>query len=198
MTRRRRHAAWTWLTKVHPTPDHAHKLLLRYGRASLPTGALWDVVQVPEMTGLDALKQVRGPAFRDVSRSAVLFLVPTTGGWGMQGTAYLTDGTMVCTPAPDVTTPLFSAPPLLYWLTPPDGSGTLVDPADLFEVLAPLDPAKEGPIWCGLCGRTGPTTVTHRPSPNGGGTHVPAHEACVIAGIVDGRVVHHLDPGDQP
>ncbi|MDT9681188.1 hypothetical protein RND61_03720 [Streptomyces sp. TRM76323] len=184
------YAAWEWLAQAHPAPDHALRLLLRHGRAALETGLRWDAVQVPETTGLLALELVHGPAFRDTARGAVLFLVPPTDGWGARGTAHLTDGTMVCVPAPDTRSPAPADarspepvdPPDLYWLTPPDGSDTLTDPLTLFEALTTAAPDEEGPLWCGLCGRPGPTTSGHRPGPDGGGHRVPAHEACAVAG----------------
>jgi hypothetical protein len=114
--------------------------------------------------------------------------VAAPGGWGVRGTAHLTGGVMVCTPAPDLHAPDPAGTPGLYWLAPPDGSGLLVDPVVLFEALAAAGPQEEGVTWCGLCGRPGPTTTVHRPGLSGPWGDVPAHASCATAGIVDGRL----------
>lgn len=179
--------AWDWLARAHPEPGHARALLRTYGRAALQTGVLWDVVQVREGTGLRVLAEgaVSGPAFRDVRRGAVKFLVPVDGEWRVRGTACLADSAMVCVPAPDIGAPAPSPerprveePPPLYWLTPPDGSGRLTDRAALRTGLASAPEPDIDHPWCARCGLPLPT-----PSARG---DVPVHDVCAPGAWADG------------
>ncbi|CAL9449250.1 hypothetical protein [Streptomyces sp. enrichment culture] len=180
--RRHRKDPLAWLAEAHFHSDHAAAILRRYGRAALFTGITWNVIQVPEETGLAARGTVNGPAWLDPYRRAVFYLAPLTACWRAPGTAYLSGGTMVCVPAPDVCAPPpdIAARAGVYWLTPPDGTGRLVDHEALLAVAETA--RRDGPaLWCEICGWPAPSVVVHEHSPDGPGYDALVHRACAPA-----------------
>ncbi|MFJ7418015.1 hypothetical protein ACIQXD_05300 [Streptomyces uncialis] len=125
------YAARAWLAAADPNPDHAERWLTNTGVSLLPLGITWSAVKTAERTGLRVVTDLDGPAIHDGTGRAVYFLVPTTTEWTSPGGELL--GGPSCwlgVPAPDRT-----EPPGVYWLTPPDGSGLLVDPHALAAAL---------------------------------------------------------------
>jgi hypothetical protein len=115
-------AAVEWLASVAPDPEACRGEWERNPRAValLPAGRLWDVLILPGELGyptLDVLTRVidrLGPVLVDFGDARMGFFVPP-------GTA--ARGTWIVVPYPGRTTGG------VRWLIPPDGSGTLVDPA---------------------------------------------------------------------
>lgn len=134
-----------WLAAAHPDPSSVRRLWLEDARAMLPVGVRWDAIKVPasilrQLAGDDP-GQVRslltetgaaGPTVVDPGRSYYL-LVPrgTAAAWRVHGTECLGVACYLSTPAPSCTTP-----PGAHWLTPPDGTGVLCDPAAVRELVA--------------------------------------------------------------
>ncbi|MEU3446364.1 hypothetical protein AB0H29_03900 [Streptomyces thermolilacinus] len=176
-SRRRRKDPLAWLAGAHFDSDRAEAMLRRYGRAALFTGIAWNVIQVPEEIGLAARETVSGPAWRDSYRRAVFFLAPLAADWRSPGTAYLSSGTMVCVPAPDVCAPPSTARAGLYWLTPPDGTGQLAGHEALLAVARTARP-KDLVLWCEICGWPGPSVVVHEQGLDGPGYDALVHRAC--------------------
>ncbi|MFI1166645.1 hypothetical protein ACH4UM_24330 [Streptomyces sp. NPDC020801] len=122
-----------WLASVAPDPGACRREWERNPRgvALLPAGRAWDVLILPGRLGyptLDVLTRVLdrpGPVLADFGDERVGFLVPpgTAARWlgtGIRGAGL---GTWIVVPYPGRTSGE------VRWLVPPDGSGTLTDPA---------------------------------------------------------------------
>lgn len=103
------------------------------GTSQLECGRFWDVLSVPHELGVLALHvllgiiQPPGPTLADGTLGTVsFFVVPEPRGcWIGSSVQYLGKETWITAPAPDcVTGPL-------RWLFPPDGNGSLFEPAAL-------------------------------------------------------------------
>lgn len=99
----------------------------------LEAGRIWDVLSVPEHLGLralDLLSQARprasGPVLVNSGARRVGFFLPPDPDieWGGPGVRRAGRGSWVAVPPP-----YQSAGWRLEWLLPPDGTGTLYDPA---------------------------------------------------------------------
>lgn len=103
------------------------------GVALLPAGRLWDVLIVPGELGgrtydvLSRWVERLGPVLGDFGDSQVGFFVPpgTSAGWVATGVRGAGHGAWVVVPYPGRTTGG------VRWLSPPDGSGRLIDPMTL-------------------------------------------------------------------
>ncbi|MEU6282386.1 hypothetical protein [Streptomyces sp. NPDC047028] len=101
------------------------------GVALLPAGRAWDVLILPGDLGyptLDVLTRVLdqpGPVLVDFGDNRVGFFVPpgTATRWLGTGIRTAGSGTWIVVPYPG------RATRAVRWLVPPDGSGTLTDPA---------------------------------------------------------------------
>ena len=126
-------AAVEWLASVAPDPEACRGEWERNPRAValLPAGRLWDVLILPGELGyptLDVLTRVidrLGPVLVDFGDARMGFFVPpgTAARWLGTGVRTAGRGTWIVVPCPGRTTGG------VRWLIPPDGSGTLVDPA---------------------------------------------------------------------
>ncbi|MFJ6570942.1 hypothetical protein ACIQNU_26365 [Streptomyces sp. NPDC091292] len=129
-------AAVEWLVSVAPEPDACRWEWERnpLGVALLPAGRLWDVLILPGELGyptLDVLTRVidrPGPVLADFGDSRMGFFVPsgTAARWVGTGIRTAGTGTWIVVPYPGR-----AANSGVRWLIPPDGSGTLTDPAVL-------------------------------------------------------------------
>ncbi|MEU5596031.1 hypothetical protein [Streptomyces sp. NPDC020298] len=125
--------ALEWLASVAPDPEACRWEWERNppGLALLPAGRAWDVLILPGALGyptLDVLTRILdqpGPVLADFGDSRVGFLVPpgTAARWLGTGIRTAGPGTWIVVPHPG------RAPRTVRWLVPPDGSGTLTDPA---------------------------------------------------------------------
>ncbi|MFJ5814937.1 hypothetical protein ACIQGT_13710 [Streptomyces sp. NPDC093108] len=97
----------------------------------LPVGTKWSAVRAPEHEGLAAAADVSGPVIH-VPRVCTYFLVPLGADWSVPGTRFLDLDCWLMVPTPAVV-----EPPGPYWLSPPDGSGRLVDPDRLRTAFGP-------------------------------------------------------------
>ncbi|MFJ3225197.1 hypothetical protein ACIPJS_17835 [Streptomyces sp. NPDC086783] len=141
-----------WLASAAPDPEACRWEWERNptGVALLPAGRLWDVLILPGELGyptLDVLTRVidqLGPVLVDFGDARMGFLVPagTATRWLGTGVRTAGRGTWIVVPYPGRSTGG------VRWLVPPDGSGTLTDPA-LLE-LAMHEAA------AGLAGEEGP------------------------------------------
>ncbi|TPQ19816.1 hypothetical protein [Streptomyces sporangiiformans] len=122
-----------WLASVAPHPEVCrwewdHTPL---GVTLLPAGRLWDVLILPGELGiatLDVLTRVidqPGPVLVDFGDARTGFFVPpgTAARWLGTGVRAAGLGTWIVVPCPGRSTGG------TRWLVPPDGSGTLTDPA---------------------------------------------------------------------
>ncbi|WP_282695507.1 hypothetical protein [Streptomyces sp. CC208A] len=126
-------AASAWLAEADPDPEHAQRWLSSAKVVLLPLGRRWSAVKASETIGLPAAQVLDvGPVIYEPAGRAVFFLVPVDTQWDHPGTELLGDTTWLTVPVPTVT-----APPGPHWLTPPDGSGRLVDPSALRVALGP-------------------------------------------------------------
>ncbi|MFF3409939.1 hypothetical protein ACFYW8_27825 [Streptomyces sp. NPDC002742] len=126
-------AAVEWLTSVAPDPEACRWEWERNPRgiALLPAGRAWDVLILPAGLGyptLDVLTRVidqPGPVLVDFGDARMGFFVPTGTAARWLGTGVRTagHGTWIVVPYPGRSTGG------IRWLVPPDGSGTLTDPA---------------------------------------------------------------------
>ncbi|MGW1352856.1 hypothetical protein ACWCQE_26840 [Streptomyces sp. NPDC002409] len=123
--------AEAWLAEADPDTRHADRWLQAARILLLPLGRRWSVVQTTEYDGLTAAAVVPGPKIH-VPGGCVYFLVPVDTDWRTSGTDILGDGSWLAVPVPTVL-----EPPGPYWLSPPDGSGQLVDPSRLRSALGP-------------------------------------------------------------
>ncbi|MBK3580184.1 hypothetical protein JHN63_41635 [Streptomyces sp. MBT65] len=122
-----------WLASVAPDPEACRWEWERnpQGIALLPAGKAWDVLILPGELGyptLDVLTRVidqLGPVLVDFGDARMGFLVPPGTATRWLGTGIRTAGlgTWIVVPYPGRSTGG------VRWLVPPDGSGTLTDPA---------------------------------------------------------------------
>ncbi|MGC0329209.1 hypothetical protein RKD23_002199 [Streptomyces sp. SAI-170] len=122
-----------WLASVAPDPDACRWEWERspMGVALLPAGKAWDVLILPGELGyptLDVLTRILdrpGPVLVDFGDNRMGFLVPpgTAARWVGTGIRTAGAGTWIVVPYPG------RATGGVRWLVPPDGSGTLTDPA---------------------------------------------------------------------
>ncbi|WP_405930844.1 hypothetical protein [Streptomyces sp. NBC_00827] len=123
-----------WLASVAPDPEACCWEWERnpLGIALLPAGKAWDVLILPGELGyptLDVLTRVidqLGPVLVDFGDARMGFFVPagTAARWLGTGVRTAGRGTWIVVPYPGRTTGGG-----VRWLIPPDGSGTLTDPA---------------------------------------------------------------------
>ncbi|MEV7340032.1 hypothetical protein [Streptomyces sp. NPDC093544] len=123
-----------WLASVAPDPEACRWEWERnpLGVALLPAGKAWDVLILPGELGyptLDVLTRVidqLGPVLVDFGDARMGFFVPagTAARWLGTGVRTAGRGTWIVVPYPGRTTGGG-----VRWLIPPDGSGTLTDPA---------------------------------------------------------------------
>jgi hypothetical protein len=139
-------SAVEWLVSAAPDPAGCRWAWERdpLGVTLLPAGRLWDVLVVTGDLGypaLDVLTRCRsapGPVLADFGDARVGFFVPpgTAARWLGTGVRGAGRGTWIVVPYPGRTSGG------VRWLVPPDGSGTLNDPAvlelALHEAAAPL------------------------------------------------------------
>ncbi|MFB7246294.1 hypothetical protein CW362_07815 [Streptomyces populi] len=145
-------AAVQWLASVAPDPEACRWEWERdpRGIALLPAGRAWDVLILPAELGyptLDVLTRVLdlpGPVLVDFGDARTGFFVPagTAARWLGTGVRTAGHGTWIVVPYPGRSTGG------VRWLVPPDGSGTLTDPALLelamHEAAAGLAGRREG------------------------------------------------------
>ncbi|MFI2761449.1 hypothetical protein ACH5A3_21650 [Streptomyces echinatus] len=122
-----------WLASVAPDPEACRWEWERspLGVALLPAGRAWDVLILPGDLGcptLDVLTRILdqpGPVLADFGDNRVGFLVPpgTAARWLGTGIRTAGPGTWIVVPYPG------RSARGVRWLVPPDGSGTLTDPA---------------------------------------------------------------------
>ncbi|WP_406472910.1 hypothetical protein [Streptomyces sp. NBC_01615] len=122
-----------WLASVAPDPEACRWEWERnpLGVALLPAGKAWDVLILPGELGyptLDVLTRVidqLGPVLVDFGDARVGFFVPagTAVRWLGTGVCAAGSGTWIVVPY------LGRSSGGVRWLIPPDGSGTLTDPA---------------------------------------------------------------------
>jgi len=122
-----------WLASVAPDPEACRWEWERnpLGVALLPAGKAWDVLILPGGLGrptLDVLTRIldrTGPVLADSGDARVGFFVPagTAARWVGTGIRTAGSGTWIVVPYPG--RPAGG----VRWLVPPDGSGTLTDPA---------------------------------------------------------------------
>ncbi|MFD7294949.1 hypothetical protein ACFV9W_16835 [Streptomyces sp. NPDC059897] len=128
-------AAVEWLVSVAPDPDACRWEWERnpHGVALLPAGERWDVLILPGELGyptLDVLRRVidrPGPVLADFGAARMGFFVPagTAARWLGTGVRAVGSGSWIVAPYPG------RLAGGVRWLVPPDGSGTLTDPAIL-------------------------------------------------------------------
>ncbi|MFI2619748.1 hypothetical protein [Streptomyces sp. NPDC018584] len=126
-------SAVEWLVSVAPDPDACRWEWERgpLGVALLPAGHRWDVLILPGELGrttLDVLNrrvERPGPVLADFGDARVGFFVPagTAARWLGTGVRGAGRGTWIVVPHPG------RASGGVRWLVPPDGRGTLTDPA---------------------------------------------------------------------
>ncbi|WP_405967922.1 bifunctional DNA primase/polymerase [Streptomyces sp. NBC_00015] len=122
-----------WLASVAPDPEACRWEWERnlLGVALLPAGKAWDVLILPGELGyptLDVLTRILhrpGPVLVDFGDSRMGFFVApgTAARWLGTGIRTVGAGTWIVVPYPGRSTRG------VRWLVPPDGSGTLTDPA---------------------------------------------------------------------
>ncbi|MCZ0208345.1 hypothetical protein ACIG54_32285 [Streptomyces achromogenes] len=125
--------AVAWLASVAPDPEACRREWERnpLGVALLPAGKAWDVLILPGDLGyptLDVLTRLLdrpGPVLAGFGDSRLGFLVPagTAARWVGTGVRTAGAGTWIVVPYPG--RPARG----VRWLVPPDGLGTLTDPA---------------------------------------------------------------------
>lgn len=122
-----------WLASVAPDPEACRREWERnpLGVALLPAGKAWDVLILPGELGyptLDVLTRFLdqpGPVLVDFGDSRMGFFVApgTAARWLGTGIRTAGAGDLIVVPYPGRSTRG------VRWLVPPDGSGTLTDPA---------------------------------------------------------------------
>ncbi|MFG3657835.1 hypothetical protein [Streptomyces sp. NPDC047706] len=142
-----------WLASVAPDPEACRWEWERnpLGVALLPAGRAWDVLILPGELGcatLDVLTRILGrpgPVLAGFGDARMGFLVPpgTASRWLGTGIRTAGAGSWIVVPYPG------RATGGVRWLFPPDGSGTLTDPALLelamHEAAAGLATEQGGP-----------------------------------------------------
>ncbi|MDJ0460568.1 hypothetical protein [Streptomyces sp. H27-C3] len=126
-------AASAWLASADPDPTRARLWISQTSIVLLPLGRTFDAIKVPEHPAREAMATgIDGPVIRDPGGRVRYFLIPpgSAAGWSTPGTERLGDTSYLTVPAPAV-----MYPPGPHWVQPPDGSGTLVDPAALAALL---------------------------------------------------------------
>ncbi|MGP2441995.1 hypothetical protein [Streptomyces sp. JW3] len=123
-----------WLASVAPDPEVCRLEWERnpLGIALLPAGRAWDVLILPSRLGhltLDVLTRILdrpGPVLADFGDARAGFFVPpgTAARWLGTGVRTAGAGTWIVVPYPGRL-----SVGGIRWLVPPDGSGTLTDPA---------------------------------------------------------------------
>ncbi|MGJ7876625.1 hypothetical protein [Streptomyces sp. CRB46] len=126
--------AVAWLASVAPDPESCRREWERnpLGVSLLPAGKAWDVLILPSRLGyptLDVLSRVLdrpGPVLVDFGDARTGFFVPagTAARWLGTGVRTAGLGTWIVVPHPGG--PSSGG---IRWLVPPDGAGTLTDPA---------------------------------------------------------------------
>ncbi|SEE24161.1 hypothetical protein SAMN05428939_7847 [Streptomyces sp. TLI_105] len=116
------------------------------GVVLLPAGRMWDALVVPEILGRSLLTAIArsghsamGPALRDSRRQELVLLMASGSPPPTRlhrAARYLTSGRWLAVPDPArrVTG--------LSWLLPPDGTGRLFSPTDVYPLLASHRSAK--------------------------------------------------------
>lgn len=122
-----------WLASIAPDPEACRWEWERnpLGVTLLPAGKAWDVLILPGELGyatLDVLTRCLdrpGPVLADFGDDRMGFFVPpgTASRWLGTGVRSAGRGTWIVVPYPGQQTGG------VRWLVPPDGSGTLTDPA---------------------------------------------------------------------
>ncbi|MFC5721105.1 hypothetical protein ACFP1Z_13090 [Streptomyces gamaensis] len=122
-----------WLVSAAPDPGTCRREWERnpLGVALLPAGRLWDVLVLPSTLGWPTLEILGrctdrlGPVLADFGDSRVGFFVPpgTAAGWVATGVRAAGAGTWIVVPHP------VRGASGVRWIVPPDGTGTLTDPA---------------------------------------------------------------------
>ncbi|MFE0044520.1 hypothetical protein [Streptomyces albireticuli] len=130
-----RRSAVEWLASAAPDPGTCRWEWERnpLGVALLPAGRVWDVLVLSSGLGyptLDVLSRCTdrlGPVLADFGDSRMGFFVPpgTAAGWLATGVRGAGLGSWVVVPHPGRHTSG------VRWVVPPDGTGTLTDPAAL-------------------------------------------------------------------
>ncbi|KUL36119.1 hypothetical protein ADL22_25425 [Streptomyces sp. NRRL F-4489] len=128
-----------WLASAAPDPAACRRAWERnpLGVALLEAGRRWDVLIVEGALGHPALALLAreayrpGPVLSDFRDARTGFLVPTgtAAHWLATGVRAAGPGTWIVVPYPG------RATGGVRWLVPPDGSGTLTDPAALERAL---------------------------------------------------------------
>ncbi|WP_328536384.1 hypothetical protein [Streptomyces sp. NBC_00344] len=149
-------AAVEWLLSVAPDPEACRAEWERNPRgiALLPAGERWDVLIIPAELGyptLDVLTRLidrPGPVLTDFGDARMGFFVPpgTVERWLGTGVRGAGSGTWIVVPCPGSGRTTGGT----RWLIPPDGSGTLNDPALLELALHEAAALMAGDIGDGL------------------------------------------------
>ncbi|GAA2652064.1 hypothetical protein [Streptomyces lunalinharesii] len=135
MTATGTNAAVDWLVSAAPDPDACRRAWERnpLGVTLLEAGRCWDVLIVGGALGRPALEVLArgrdrpGPVLSDFRDARTGFFVPpgTAARWLGTGVRGAGPGTWIVVPYPG------RATGGVRWLVPPDGAGTLTDPAAL-------------------------------------------------------------------
>ena len=138
-------ARWLASAGDDPTACLREWRLSEWGVVLLPAGRLWDALAVPETLGHSLLNSfarsghpTTGPVLRNTRRQELVLLMTPGSPATRLGRAarHLTTGTWLAVPDPGRRVSGLS------WLVPPDGSGTLFSPRDVYPALAPRRSAK--------------------------------------------------------
>lgn len=129
-------AAREWLAAADTDPAHAYRWWESNPAATaiLPLGRTFEAVEVGAERAEEVLRHpgITGPVLRLVAGGHAYVLVPvgTSQAWTVSAALCLDEAHYLAVPDPSRV-----APPGAYWVRPPDGSGTLTDPAVLAEVV---------------------------------------------------------------
>ncbi len=129
-------AAREWLALADTDPEHAYTWWDSNpdGYAIMPLGRLFDAVELSTVLAASVLGRpgTEGPALRDDLTGLVYVLVPPSTAETWPHNLGLCLGSLRYLRVPAVTR---CTQPGLYWVTPPDGSGRLTDPAVLVTAI---------------------------------------------------------------
>ncbi|MEU1819612.1 hypothetical protein ABZ543_31210 [Streptomyces roseifaciens] len=145
-------SAMEWLATAAPDPGTCRWEWERnpLGVALLPAGRLWDVLILPSELGRPTLEILTrctarvGPVLADFGDCRMGFFVPpgTAARWFATGVRAAGDGNWIVVPHPG------RAASGVRWVVPPDGDGTLTDPAllelSMHEAAADLVGGQDG------------------------------------------------------